>query len=78
MNAMVHPKLPAWLNRLIASKPTVTPQPRCECGRFCGKEHKPDITDKLVADMAAAGLYVPAKFRNREVQKAIDSIAGRA
>lgn len=77
MNAMIHPKLPAWLNRLIASKPTVTPQPRCECGRFC-KHDKPDITDKLVSDMSAAGLYVPAKFRNREVQKSIDSIAGRA
>lgn len=62
---------PEWLQRLLASKPTVTPQPRCECGRFCAKEHKPDITDKLVSDMSAAGLYVPPKFRNR-----IDSIAG--
>lgn len=77
MNAMVHTKLPAWLNRLIASKPKQMAQPRCECGRFCAKEHKPDITDKLVSDMSAAGLYVPAKFRNREVQKSIDSIAGR-
>lgn len=61
MNAHFTPKLPGWLERLIASKPTVAPQPRCECGRFC-KHDKPDITDKLVADMTAAGLYVPAHF----------------
>lgn len=62
MNAHFAPTLPAWLNRLIASKPTI-PQPRtrCECGRFC-KQDKPDITDKLVKDMSAAGLYVPAHF----------------
>lgn len=64
MNAHFAPTLPAWLNRLIAAKPSVPqPQPRCSCGRFCAKEHKPDITDKLVADMSAAGLYVPGHFR---------------
>lgn len=62
MNAHFAPKLPAWLNRLIASKPTKIAQPRCECGRFC-KHDKPDITDKLVSDMTAAGLYVPPKAR---------------
>lgn len=56
--------LPAWLNRLIASKPTVKPRTRCECGRFC-KQDKPDITDKLVKDMSKAGLYVPEHFAQR-------------
>ncbi|MFC3706062.1 hypothetical protein ACFOOL_15015 [Devosia honganensis] len=65
MNAHFAPPLPAWLRRLIASKPTVAPQPRCSCGRYCAKEHKPDITEKLVADMSAAGLYVPAHFTAR-------------
>ncbi|WP_152658723.1 hypothetical protein [Devosia chinhatensis] len=73
MNSHYAPTLPNWLNRLITSKPTLTSQPRCECGRFCNQD-KPDITDKLVKDMSAAGLYVPAKFR----QNAIDSIAGLA
>lgn len=40
------------------------PRARCECGRFC-KQDKPDITDKLVRDMAAAGLYVPPRFALR-------------
>lgn len=53
-----------WLNRLLSTKPTVQPQKRCECGRFC-KHDKPDITDKLVADMSAAGLHVPAHFAKR-------------
>lgn len=57
-----HPR--EWLDRLVASKPTVMPQPRCECGRFCAHD-KPDITDKLVADMTAAGLYVPPHFAAR-------------
>lgn len=63
MNAHFAPVLPSWLNRLIASKPTVVPaEPaRCKCGRYC-KAEKPDITNKLVADMTAAGLYVPARF----------------
>lgn len=56
--------LPAWLSRLLASKPKHMAQPRCECGRFC-KQDKPDITDKLVKDMSAAGLYVPARFALR-------------
>lgn len=61
MNVHVpHPM--AWLNRLIASKPTVKPRTRCECGRFC-KQDKPDITDKLVKDMSAAGIYVPPGAR---------------
>lgn len=65
---------PEWLQRLLASKPTNMAQPRCKCGRYC-KHEKPDITGKLVADMSAAGLYVPPKFRaDRAV---IDSIAGR-
>lgn len=56
-----HPK--EWLGRLTASRPTIPqPQPRCECGRFC-KQDKPDITDKLVKDMSAAGLYVPPRAR---------------
>lgn len=63
MNAHFAPKLPAWLNRLIASKPSIpAPRTRCECGRFC-KQDKPDITDKLVRDMEAAGIYVPARYR---------------
>lgn len=53
-----------WLDRLLSSKATVKPQQRCECGRFC-KHDKPDITDKLVADMSAAGLYVPKHFAGR-------------
>lgn len=63
MNTHFAPTPLRWLNRLIASKPTI-PQPRtrCECGRFC-KQDKPDITDKLVKDMSAAGLYVPARYR---------------
>lgn len=54
-----------WLNRLLSSKPTVKPQARCTCGRFCTThEEKPDATPKLVADMTAAGLYVPKHFRD--------------
>jgi hypothetical protein len=65
MNAHFAPPIPAWLRRLIDSKPTIPqPQPRCECGRFC-KQDKPDITDKLVKDMSAAGIYVPARFAHR-------------
>jgi hypothetical protein len=65
MNAHFAPPIPAWLRRLIDSKPTIPqPQPRCECGRFC-KQDKPDITDKLVSDMTAAGIYVPAHFAQR-------------
>jgi hypothetical protein len=51
-----------WLNRLLSSKPTVKPQQRCGCGRFCkSHDEKPDATARLVKDMSAAGLYVPPK-----------------
>lgn len=64
MNAHFAPTPLRWLNRLLASKPAAQPRTRCECGRFC-KQDKPDITDKLVNDMAAAGLYVPPRFALR-------------
>lgn len=62
MNAHFAPTPLRWLNRLIASKPTVVPAKpaRCKCGRYC-KTEKPNITNKLVADMTAAGLYVPPR-----------------
>lgn len=62
MNAHMAPTPLRWLNRLIASKPTVKPRTRCKCGRYC-KGEKPDITNKLVKDMSAAGLYVPPRAR---------------
>ena len=54
--------LPSWLNRLIASKPTV--QPRCTCGRFCSThDAAPDVNAKLVAELTAQNKSVPAYFR---------------
>lgn len=58
-----------WLNRLLSSRTTVTPQPRCECGRFCAKHDKPEPkTAKLVSELSASGRYVP-EFYRRSSQK---------
>lgn len=57
-----HPILPSWLNRLLASKPTV--QPRCSCGKFCSTHVEvPDVHQKLAAELTAQGKHVPELFR---------------
>lgn len=64
-----HSILPAWLNRLLASKPTI--QPRCTCGRYCSTHDEvPDINAKLVEELTAKGQYVPAAFRRPLIQEA--------
>jgi len=61
MNAHFTPALPAWLSRLIASKPTVTVQPRCTCGRFCSTKSEKKV-DPVLAERLAKGQSVPAYF----------------
>jgi hypothetical protein len=57
-----HSILPAWLSRLLASKPTI--QPRCSCGRFCSThDAPPDMTAKLISELSAKGMPIPARLR---------------
>ena len=56
-----HSILPAWLNRLLPSKPTI--QPRCSCGRFCSTHDAPDMTAKLISELSGKGIHIPARLR---------------
>ena len=43
--------------------PHVVVQPRCTCGRFCSTHDTPDMTAKLISELSAKGIHIPARLR---------------